>query len=65
MWFAVWSVVAQAQVVDGEVPNLNAQLFRPSLDSQYTLWTNDSTKFENRAMMGRFQGSAPGPFAPA
>jgi outer membrane protein OmpA-like peptidoglycan-associated protein len=42
---------AQAQSVD--VPDLDAQLFRPSLDSRYTLWTNDSTRQANHTIMGR------------
>ena len=36
-----------------EVPELNAQLFRPSLDSRATLWTDDATEARHLAWQGR------------
>ncbi|MEZ4316785.1 MAG: OmpA family protein [Myxococcota bacterium] len=50
MWIALWTATANAQV---PVPELNSQLFRPSLDSRYTLWTNDSTRQATHTLLGR------------
>jgi hypothetical protein len=36
-----------------EVPELNAQLFRPSLDSRATLWTDDASEARHMAWQGR------------
>jgi hypothetical protein len=36
-----------------EVPELNAQLFRPSLDSRATLWTDDAGEARHLAWQGR------------
>ena len=39
---ALLASLALAQTAGGEVPALNAQLFRPSIDATKTLWTNDT-----------------------
>lgn len=39
---ALLASLALAQTSGGEVPQLNAQLFRPSIDATKTLWTNDT-----------------------
>jgi len=50
MWLALGLTTASGQVA---TPPLNAQLFRPSLDSRYTLWTNDSTRQPGRTLLAR------------
>ncbi len=46
--------LAQAQdVVGGDVPTLNSQLFRPSLDSTRTLWVDESLRARNAYTSGR------------
>ena len=47
-------LVAGAMAQDlPEVPELNAQLFRPSLDSRTTLWTDDAGEARHLAWNGR------------
>lgn len=47
--------LAQAQtVVAGDVPALNAQLFRPSIDSGRLLWTDESQAGPDNYLSGRF-----------
>lgn len=41
-------------VSGGEIPELNAQLFRPTIDSPYLLWTDESLKMPNRYTSARF-----------
>ena len=44
---------ALAQATDGEVPHLNAQLFRPSIDAPNMLWTDQSLMAPDGYTMGR------------
>ena len=44
---------AQDETVDGDVPGLNAQLFRPSIDSKLTLWTDDTVLGPDKHMSWR------------
>ena len=46
------SVLAQ-DVTDGAVPGINAQLFRPSIDSMSTLWTDQTLLAPDRYTLGR------------
>ena len=39
---ALSSAALAQDTVGGEVPALNSQLFRPSIDAENTLWTDDS-----------------------
>ncbi|MFK7928450.1 MAG: OmpA family protein [Myxococcota bacterium] len=41
IWFLL-ATLSQAQTTGGAVPELNGQLYRPSLDGDRTLWANDS-----------------------
>lgn len=41
-------VVFAQEAVDGESPRANAQLFRPTIDGERTLWTDDTTRAEDR-----------------
>ena len=41
-------------VSGGDLPELNAQLFRPTIDSPYLLWTDESLKLPNRYTSARF-----------
>ncbi len=43
---------AAAQSVDGAIPTINAQNFRPSIDSTRTLWVDDAS-VQDRTYMGR------------
>jgi len=43
---------AAAQSVNGEIPSINAQNFRPSIDSTRTLWVDDAS-VQDRTYMGR------------
>ncbi|MCP4803850.1 MAG: OmpA family protein [Proteobacteria bacterium] len=43
-----------ADATGGSVPEINGQLFRPSIDSTATLWTDESLKAPNKYTMGRF-----------
>lgn len=53
MWFLIGGIAAWAQATEsGQVPTLNAQLFRPSLDSQKTIWTDDA-RFDDEGLSGR------------
>jgi outer membrane protein OmpA-like peptidoglycan-associated protein len=46
---------AQEIVTGGAVPDgLNGQVFRPSIDSERTLWTNDTLLAPDKYSMGRF-----------
>src|SRR5262245_18438104 len=46
MWLSMWSVSELAQVTTGDVPELNAQLFRPCIDAAGLLWADDAGKRE-------------------
>ena len=45
---------AQDTVTAGEVPKLNAQLFRPTIDGRHTLWTDDASVDPNAYTSARF-----------
>ncbi|MCB9743356.1 MAG: OmpA family protein [Alphaproteobacteria bacterium] len=45
--------MAQDTVSAGEVPELNAQLFRPTIDGRHTLWTDDAYVEPNAYTSGR------------
>lgn len=49
---AIGAPAAHAQTVT-DIPDLDAQLFRPSIDSRYTMWTNDSTRQADHTLTGR------------
>ncbi len=46
--------LALGQTTGGDVPAINAQLFRPSIDATKTLWTNDTYKASSGYLSGRF-----------
>jgi outer membrane protein OmpA-like peptidoglycan-associated protein len=49
------SALAQDATTGGAVPSgLNSQMFRPSVDAQRTLWTDDTLLAENGTTTGRF-----------
>jgi len=54
--FALTGLAHSQEFTNGETPALNAQLFRPSIDSDSTIWTDDSRlapsgSFSTRAVM--------------
>ena len=49
---ALLAPFAAAQSVNGEIPAINAQNFRPSIDSTRTLWVDDAS-VQDRTYMGR------------
>ncbi len=53
MLLLLTSVLAQV-TTDGAIPDLNAQLFRPSIDSASMMWTDESLRAPDRYTMGRF-----------
>ena len=44
---AVWAGVASAQTIDGDLPEFNAQHFRPTIDGTRTLWTDEAARGEH------------------
>ncbi len=46
--------LAQEVVADGATPQLNAQLFRPSIDGRQTFWLNDAAVGESGDLTSRF-----------
>ncbi|MFT5459710.1 MAG: OOP family OmpA-OmpF porin [Myxococcota bacterium] len=45
---------ALAQTTGGTTPQINAQLFRPSIDATKTMWADDTYKSPSGYLMGRF-----------
>jgi outer membrane protein OmpA-like peptidoglycan-associated protein len=45
--------IAAAQTSNGDAPTLNAQLYRPSIDSERTIWTDTSERNPARHITGR------------
>ncbi len=53
MW-CMWAMsVAAAQVTGGEIPELNAQTFRPTIDGQGLLWADDAGRRRGQPAQGR------------
>ena len=48
------SILQAQQTSGGDTPALNAQYFRPSLDSQGLFWLDDAQLGKDRALFGRF-----------
>lgn len=51
----VWMTVASAwgQVVGGEIPRINAQTFRPTIDGAGLLWADDAGRRRGQRVLGR------------
>ncbi|MBX2797849.1 MAG: OmpA family protein [Myxococcales bacterium] len=50
----ILSAAANAQqVTNGDVPNLNAQTFRPSIDGRRMLWVDDAMRNRSETLFGR------------
>ena len=54
MFMLLLATMASAQTSGGAVPDIDAQLFRPSIDATKTLWTDDTYKAPPGYLMGRF-----------
>jgi len=53
IWWLLFS--ASAQVAENaDTPNINAQVFRPTIDGTRTLWTDDATRGPHNQAMARF-----------
>ena len=48
------SLALAQDATGGDIPEINGQLFRPSIDAQSTLWTDDTLMAPNKYTMGRF-----------
>ncbi len=55
MWVWLAALPAMAQVVDGaNVPEVNAQVFRPTIDGTRTLWADDARRGPHNQGVARF-----------
>lgn len=54
LWLLLTALAPAQEYTQAEVPDgLNAQLFRPSIDSERTLWTNDTLRAPNASSSAR------------
>ncbi len=44
LFLSLWAPIASAQVANGDLPEINAQHFRPTIDGRHTLWTDDASR---------------------
>ena len=54
MLLTLTSLALAQDASGGAVPDINGQLFRPSIDSTATLWTDETLKAPDKYTMGRF-----------
>lgn len=54
IWWVLLSAFAQDVAEQGASPDINAQVFRPTIDGKRTLWADDARRGPHQQPLARF-----------